>query len=186
MQTLEEASAHLCHGLMDRRSRWRTCLHEAGHVVAARRLFGRAGGAAVFEDGSGVADVGRQVDVPASFKDALATAAGAAAESLGERYSPPPVPMPVPLEVAYPEAAGRLKADVAMLMPDEVAIARWCIHGREGEPDLWARRHGWVQAAAQDFIAEHRHEIVDSATALFGRGIVRLPALPGKGVAHVD
>lgn len=165
--------------------RWTTCLHEAGHVVAARHLFGRPGAAVVFGDGAGLASIGRDEEVPASFKDALVMAAGSAAASLADLYPPPPMPMPVPLEVAYPESAKPLRAGIATVMSDAVAIARWCIRGREGEPDMWARRHDWVEAAAQDFVADHRREIVDIATALFGRGIIRLPAPPGKGVAHV-
>jgi len=86
--------------------RWKTCLHEAGHAVAGRHLLKRATGAAVFGNGSGVANLGNGADVPVSFREAMAAAAGEAAESLADKYAPPEVPLPVPLETAYPEIAG--------------------------------------------------------------------------------
>jgi hypothetical protein len=104
---------------------WKTCLHEAGHAVAGRRLLKRTTGAAVFGNASGVADLGGGSDVPVSFREAAkAAAAGGAAESLASQWAPPDVPLPVPLEMAYPRIAGPLAARVAKLMPDETAIAR--------------------------------------------------------------
>jgi hypothetical protein len=128
----------------------------------------------VFGNASGVADLGRDGGIPASFKEAMATAAGKAAESLARKCAPPQVPLPVPLETAYPEAAGPLMDRVTGLMTDDTAIARWCIEGREGEAHMWARRHDWVRAAAEDFVAEHQQEIVEVAERLFGRGIMTI------------
>ena len=90
--------------------------------------------------------------------------------------APPEVPLPVSLETAYPQTAGRLAARVAKLMPDETAIARWCIQGRESQPRLWTRRHRWVYSAADGFVSEYQQEIVDIALRLYERGIVTLLA----------
>jgi len=155
---------------------WKTCLHEAGHAVAGRRLLKRTTGAAVFGNGSGVADLGGGNDVPISFREAMAAAAGKAAESLADQYAPPEEPLPVPLEITYPQTAGRLAAGVAKMMPDETAIARWCIQGRESQPRLWTRRHRWVYSAADGFVSEYQQEIVDIALRLYERGIVTLLA----------
>lgn len=171
---------------VDRQVRWRVCVHESAHIVAARRLTGCSAGAAVFTNGSGVADIGSEGGVPKSFKEALATAAGPAAEAIADQHPVPQVELPVPLEVTYPEAAGRLKAGVMTIMTDHVALARWAIENRETEPEMWAKRHGWVMDAAEEFVLEHWEEIVEVATALFGRGMVRLPAEPEKGLEHVD
>jgi len=166
---------------------WRTCLHEAGHAVAGWRLLHRTTRAAVFGNGSGVADLGGEGGVPVCFKDAAATAAGKAAESLADLYPPPLVAMAEPLEKTYPEEAGRLMAGVASLMPDEVAIARWCIEGREDQPNLWAKRHDWVRASASEFVLEYQHEIVETAAGLYARGVITLPAEPAQeGTVHVD
>jgi hypothetical protein len=154
---------------------WKTCLHEAGHAVAGRRLLKRTTRAAVFGNGSGVADLGGGNDVPISFREAMAAAAGKAAESLADQYAPPELPLPVPLERAYPQTAGPL-ARVAKLMPDETAIAKWCIQGREIQPRLWTRRHRWVYSAADGFVSEYQQEIVDIASRLYERGIVTLLA----------
>ena len=167
--------------IADRKARWRTCIHEGAHMVAGGRLLGQTTRAAVFNDASGVADVGDgENDVPTSFKDALVTAAGSAAEFLADLYPPPQVALPVPLEVAYPESAGRLLTSVATMMTDDVAVARWCIRGRETQPDLWAGRHEWVRSGATEFVIENRHQVIEVATSLYGRGIVSLPAEPAK------
>ena len=137
--------------------RWKTCLHEAGHAVAGRHLLKRTTRAAVFGNGAGVADLGGGNDVPVSFREVKAAAA-------------------VPLETAYPQNAGRLAAGVAKMMPDETAIARWCIQGRESQPRLWSRRHRWVYSAAAEFVSEYQREIVAVAAQLYEKGVVTLLA----------
>jgi hypothetical protein len=68
-----------------------------------------------------------------------------------------------------------------------VAIAGWCIAGIETQPERWANRFHWIHREAQIFVARHQQEIVETATALFARGITTLPAEPAqKGIAHVD
>ena len=50
---------------------------------------------------------------------------------------------------------------------------------------MWAVRHEWVMSSAEEFVEEHRREILEVATGLFTRGIIAIPAQPEKGVAHV-
>jgi len=158
---------------------WKMSLHEAGHAVAGRHLLKRTTRAAVFGNGFGVVDLGGGTDVPISFREAKAAAAGKAAESLASQFDPPEVQFPVLLlEETYPETAGPLVACVAKLMPDETAIARWCIQGCEGQPWLWAKRHRWVYSAAAEFVSEYRREIVDIAAELYERGVVTLETEP--------
>ena len=147
--------------------------------MAGRTLLKCTTRAAVFGDASGVAQVGSN-GVPSSFKEALAIAAGAAGEKLADLNNPPVVPWPVPLEVAYPEVAEPMRAGIVALMTDDVAIARWCIDGHERKPAMWSIRHDWLCSSALEFVLEHRHEIFETATSLYGRGIITLPVEPAK------
>jgi hypothetical protein len=161
-------------------ARWKTCLHEAGHVVSGKVLLKHTSRAIVFGDGGGVADVGGEGGVPFLFEDALTTAAGGAAESLADLHPVPDLPLPVPLEVVYPDVVEPKRLAVRKMMTDEVAVARWCIAGIETQPDRWANRFHWIRREARLFVARHQREIVEVATVLFGRGIVTLPAEPAK------
>jgi len=159
-------------------SRWRTCLHEAGHAVVGRVLLGHTTRAAVFEDGWGVADVGDGGGVPTSPEAAITVAAGPAAEALADRFPPPEAaqvqPSP-PLEARYPDRAASLKADLRTTMLDDVAIARWCIAGFESRPLRWTRQYEWVYQQADALIRRRRREIVSVAKRLFAEGLATLP-----------
>ena len=163
---------------VDNNMMWRTCLHEAGHVVAGQMLLKRVVGAMVFSDASGVTNMGAGTAVPRSFGEAMATAAGIAAGTLASHYAPPDIPLPIPLDKAYPEAVEPAQAAIATVISDDVAIARWCIQGRETQPDMWAKHHDWVHSSAQEFVLENRHAIIEVATVLYGCGIITLPATP--------
>jgi hypothetical protein len=155
-------------------ARWRVSLHEAGHAVAGRHLLRRTARAVVFDDPCGLADLGGEGAVPASFAEALATAAGPAAEVLAEHHAPPESPLAVPLEVTYAEEVKPLREKVSRCMPDHIAVARWCIGGIEKQPDRWAKRYNWVHREARILVARHRQEIVEPARRLFERGLVTL------------
>lgn len=171
----------------DGTARWRTCLHEAGHAVAASRLLKRVATAVVFDGHRGAAYYDRNYPALRTFDEALATAAGHEAESLADRHDTPEIEPGPALEVAYPEQAKPLIAQIGQSVPDAVAIARWCIAGIEAQPERWANRFYWLHREARIFVARHREEIVKTATVLFGRGITTLPAEPAqKGIAHVD
>ncbi len=160
--------------------RWRTCLHEAGHVVAGVALLKQTSRAAVFSDGGGVACLGGGSDVPQTDEEALAVAAGIAAGALSHEYQPPQVqPLP-PVEDRYPELASRLKARSGTTMSDDEAIARWCIQGVEGRPHRWKRRHDRLHDQAASFVTVYTGKILEVATALFGCGVITLPAGPAR------
>lgn len=166
-------------------ARWRAALHESGHVVAGRRLLGRTTRAAVFADGGGIADMGGGSPVPQSDAEALSVAAGIAAGVLADNCPPPQVLMSPPVETRYPQLAARLKTERQTIISDDTAIARWCIEGVESRPHRWARRHDWIHDQAASFVDAHKLEIFEVATALFGRGVITLPAEPAKGESHV-
>jgi hypothetical protein len=139
----------------------------------------------VFGDGSGVAAVGG--GVPASFKEAMVAAAGICGDMLGLLYTPPKGVSATPADVADPDTSQRVHAAMGAIMSDRVALARWAILDHESKPLTWVARHEWVLSSAQEFVLEHRHEILETATDLFTRGIVNLPAEPaGKDQDHVD
>jgi hypothetical protein len=171
-------------GESERRIRtWHGALHESAHLVAARVLLKKSGTAMVFGEGGGVAEVGG--GVPASFKEAMVAAAGIFGDVLALSYPPPEGLSPTPAEVAAPQTAQRLKAAYGRVMSDRMAVAQWCIADRECEPDTWAARHAWVFSSAEEFVQEHRQEVVAVATELFSRGVITLPAQPEEGAEHV-
>ena len=155
-------------------ARWRTCLHEAGHAVAGQALSTRPVKAAVYDDNLGAAYLDFS-GVPRTFEEALAVAAGPAAEELAELHAPPQATPPVALAVAYPERTGPLMAQLRESLSDTVAIARWCIGGIENQPDRWAKRPCWIHREARFFVSQHQHEIVEVAKRLFGTGLATLP-----------
>ena len=171
----------------NRQARWRTCLHEAGHAVAGRVLLGDVARAVVFGDGCGAAYLRSDASSHASFEQALAIATGPAAEMLASRYTPPNGAPARALEAAYGEPAAALRKGLRESPTDADAIARWCIAGVEDQPERWVNRFHWIHREARLFVAEHQDQIVETAAALYGRGIVTLPAEPAeKGVERVD
>lgn len=170
----------------DNAARWRVCMHEAGHAVAGRAALKRAVRAVVYDDNVGAAYLGIADASPRTFEEALAVAAGPAAEALADKYVPPQVPPPVALEAAYPELAKPLIAQLRQSPSDAVAIARWCIRGVEKQPERWANRYNWIHREARIFVARHQQEIVDIATGLFTRGIMTLPVEPARRLAHAE
>ncbi len=156
--------------------RWKTCLHEAGHAVAGRRLLKRTVTAAVYEDDMGAAYLGAEDAIPRTFEEALSIAAGPAAEALADVHAVPQVSPPAPaLTVTYPESATPLVAQLRQSPPDHVAIARWCIGGVENQTERWANRFHWIHREAELFVARHQQEIVDAAEGLYTDGIITLP-----------
>jgi hypothetical protein len=149
-------------------------LGAAGHAVAGRHLLRRTARAVVFDDPCGLADLGGNGGVPASFLEALAVAAGPAAEALADLNAPHEAPLPLPLEVAYAEQVKPLREKLQHCMPDHIALARWCIGGIEKQPDRWANRHNWIHREARIFVARNREEIVEIARRLFPNGLATL------------
>ena len=161
------------------RTRWRVCLHEAGHAVAARRLLHCTAKAMIYEDGFGAAYYGNGC-IPKTFDDVLAIAAGPAAESLFEQFAPPTFAPAPPVQVTYPEAGSELRAQLRESVPDAKAIARWCIAGIEKQPERWVNRYYWIGREASLLVVRYAQEIVETATGLFAHGIITLPAEPAQ------
>ena len=158
--------------------RWRTCLHEAGHAVAGRLLLKRTIKAVMYADDVGAAYLEIDGAIPRTFEEALAVAAGPAAESLAEQYAPPQAQPAPALEAAYPESTAPLEAQLRQSPPDAAAIARWCIGGVEEQPERWVRRFHWIHREALILVARHQQEIVQVATGLFGCGIMAVGTEP--------
>jgi len=154
--------------------RWKTCLHEAGHAVAGSLLLKRAIKAVVYDDDVGAAYLEIDGAIPRTFEEALAVAAGTAAESLADQYAAPQTRPATAMVSAYPESTAPLEAQLRQSPPDAVAIARWCIGGVEEQPERWVRRFHWIHREALILVARHRQEIVEAATGLFGQGIISL------------
>ena len=158
--------------------RWKTCLHEAAHVVAASVLLNDERVAAVVFSGGGLAFI----DVPDPLRtvdQALAIAAGTAAESLAETNAPPQaepataaaVRVDVPKERS---AHAVLMSDLKAARPDAERIAAWCIMGHPNDPDRWKSRYVWIHHEASLFVRNHATEIVKIASRLYTGGIVTL------------
>ena len=158
--------------------RWQVCLHESGHVVAASVLLNDERGAAVVFSGGGLAFI----DVPdplCTFNQAMAIAAGHAAESLAETNAPPqetPAPAAVVREDAPKgqSAHATLMADLKASRPDADRIAAWCILNHPKDPDRWKSRYVWLHREAGLFVRNHAAEIVNLASRLYAGGIVTL------------
>ncbi len=73
-------------------TRWRVCIHEAGHAVAGHQLLKCTARTVVFDDGVGAADIGVDTTDLRTFEEVLAVAAGPAAEFLAEKCALPDVP----------------------------------------------------------------------------------------------
>ncbi len=158
--------------------RWKTCVHEAGHAVAGRVMLKRTVKAAVYDAHHGAAYLGRDDATPRTFEEALAVAAGQAAEVLADGHAPPQESPPPPLTMTYPEAVAPLMAQLRQSPRDSVSLARWCIRGIEDQPERWTKRFYWIRHEADLFVARHREEIVAIASQLYERGIVTLEAEP--------
>ena len=134
--------------------RWKTCLHEAGHAVAGFRLLKRTVKAAVYEAGVGAAYLDIEAAIPRTFEEALAIAAGPAAEELAEHHAPPQVsPPPPPLTSTHPHVIAPLVAQLRQSPRDAVAIAHWCIGGIEEAPERWTNRFHWIRREAGLFVS---------------------------------
>ena len=162
-------------------TRWRVCIHEAGHAVAGHQLLKCTARTVVFDNGVGAADIGVDTTDLRTFEEVLAVAAGPAAEFLAEKCALPDVPPFAPLETLYPTNAIPLKAQLQKSPSDAVSIARWCIRGIEQQPDRWANRFHWIHREARILVARHQQEIVELATDLFAKG---LTTLPGSWLQH--
>ena len=156
-------------------SRWRIALHEAGHVVAGAFFAnGTPAGAVLLPEGGGLAYL-TAGDAPRTFGEALAVAAGLAAEALVADCDPPAVGDTIQADAPTPELTAcveRAEADYKKALPDDTRLARWACETLPGHPERWAGRVYWIRAAADDFVRRHAAEIVAVAGELYRLGIV--------------
>jgi len=146
--------------------RWRTALHEAGHVVLARVLGSPRNFAAVFDDDGGMAFDKLPND---SIEAALVTAAGRIAESLADTFSAP-MDQPAPSAFSsadskdFRRAGDRHEKDTPC---DEDRVAQWCIAGHADLVESWAQRHAWITSYARGLVAENAELIRRVAEHLY-------------------
>lgn len=159
--------------------RWKTCLHEAGHIVAGRTALKRTVKAVVYNDGVGAAYLEIDGGLPRTFEEALAVAAGSEAEALAEAHAPPEASQPAPaLTTTDSQSVKPMVTQLRRSPSDAVALAQWCIRGIENEPDRWAKRCYWIRREANLFVARHQQQIVDAAKGLYANGFTTLEAEP--------
>lgn len=152
---------------------WPLCLHEAAHAVAAVHLLDVPVARATIGAGWGVADTGADTNDPPTFRAAVVSACGSAAERLARLHPPPPRP-PRTAEGIAPATARGLAADVVTLPTDDDAVARWCLDANRQDWRTWRRRLLTVRWAARQFVNQHAHEIVAVARRLYSRGVVSI------------
>lgn len=165
-----------------------TCVHEAGHAVISVVLKPPdhpANAAAVVLDTPGrieyrpapAGGLAYSQSGLSDFDDAIVIAAGeAATDFLLPAIRPPAIRAPRRglLKRTIPGGAESLEADCADpgLVEDEVKLARFCIEGRERNPEQWAGRHSKIVYHAALLVKENARRIIEAADELFATGLV--------------
>jgi len=152
-------------------ARWRTSVHEAGHLIAAWRYYRNKDARAVLHgDDSGTAIVGGEDDLLAAI---VSMAGPIAAAELSD--SPPPSE-PVRTTPEALQRSGRVQAmEVAIeahtgeATPDDRQRAvAWAT--KHPAPSAWAERFHVVCDEARQFVMIHREEILEAARHLYLTG----------------
>jgi hypothetical protein len=162
--------------------RWKTALHESGHLTAAHVLGGKVYGAVLFPDLGGLASF----DELSPDAVAFATAAGPIAGTLSERFDPPALTDALPTSPLTPDEIerlpvfdsaasiaadlGRSAGDRKAGVDDDVSLAQWAIQGRWDDPDCWAERVAFAQHVAGEIVRDNADTIVRVARELYTRG----------------
>ena len=159
-------------------SRWRACLHEAGHGAAAIATGGAVdaitiGSVSGGYRGSCLAKSRSPID------DAFCVAAGPASERLLSHISAPELPPSTPAELPTTQSvhlAGRTVSPAWLIggspPSDDCRIALWAISGVEDQPERWAGRVAWVHAEAESIIRHNAGLVLQLARELFIRGVL--------------
>jgi len=166
-------------------ARWKSCFHEAAHLLAAAVLMGRSSRAMVLNDGGGLANVGDGGGVPKTDEEAIVVAVGEVAGELAKKYSRPHGPLRIWLEASQPRLTiSQVRSALldGTVPDDDTVIARWCIAGNERRPHRWRRRFDWLDEQAHAFVEAHEHELVALAGQLFLHGTITLPATPAERI----
>jgi len=153
---------------------WRVALHESGHLLAAVALCGRRNVKAVLHPaGGGEADI--QIGaIPRSLPEAVALAAGQAAESLADAHPAPPLtPFDAPL---WPSTLAALTGSptpppaLPIVWSDSAGIGFWAVQRYLHHPDRWADEAQYVRGQADAFCRRNAARIVEVATELYANG----------------
>lgn len=175
--------------MSEREERWKTALHEAAHVCAARALNGwnTSTDAKVSESGRGVASMPFGLT---PFNSAAVSAAGIYGEKLAAifpapaRRRRPPMPPPgftaarIRAEAAKESAEKAAREGYARGNNDDEQIARFCISLHPESPDEWRMAFDRVHATARQAVWEHQAEIQRLALKLFHSGYVEIAGDP--------
>lgn len=167
----------------DRYHRWRTSLHEAGHVAAiivlARRhheiptLCG-----AMLVSGGGLAYGTYPAKENPCYPDgAIIAASGKHGEKLANRFRPPRLqeqptaitPDTPPAKMSTETFKG-FEQDHKEGAFDSDKVRDYCTRTKIGE--LWSRRYKEVHREARQIIRDHKREVIAIARLLYERGMV--------------
>lgn len=161
----------LRHPGRQKRIRWQTALHEAGHAVAYSFLCGQSSRASVNRDGTGECLHSRVVaDLHA---DSICIASGEAAEIWA--FYPMPAAKPRGTRRRPVKRAGRSDAENLRLL-SRLDQSELKVYGvRTNLPAL-----GVIQDQAADFVHEHLDRILAVARVIFRRGVAFVPAVKAK------
>ena len=161
----------------DDQDRWEICIHEAGHVVAAIVLGGKCSRVVATSDG-GVAHSLKLCPTDHAF----VVASGPMADEL---LSSTPAPqlkiedLPVSAESSNDldaEPANQVEAIAALGAPgpsDDQQLAEWAISNYPGDPERWAPRVYWAREIARRIVSDHREKIIDVATELYRKHVLK-------------
>ena len=172
-------------------TRWKTALHEAGHICTARALNAwETSCHARIREANGGGGVATLPPGLTPFQSAVATAAGDHAARL-------PFDAPArrrrPRQPSHTTAAGIRARAAAAAAEDALAhsvrrvcetgndadfVARYCISTHPENPDEWRFAFDAVHADSRRLVWELRDEIHRIATMLFHRGAVTIPGNP--------
>jgi hypothetical protein len=171
---------------MNQLSRWKTSLHESGHLMAGKILLrDEMGYAVVLPTGGGIAFTGDEAEGRRlTFNEILGIVVGPVAERLAERHNlPDEIPKPSSVvEPGPPEKSEytNFKSIMKTTETDSVKIAKWCVLECPDNPERWVQRYRWIHREAERFVRDYESEIVKIARKLFCGGIVFL----SKGSNH--
>jgi hypothetical protein len=171
----------------DRIGRWKTCLHEAGHVVAAIG-FGATGRSVLSENGGGLTDVTSDLP-PSVVVAAIYAAAGRCGEKLADDWPPPAVDAAeLPSQTAMlPTPASPEQSAAIMAILTDSQFVDLCAEKIGLPSSLFGLWRQFVKKCADELVSQHELEIVNNAMHIFrdGRAVVA-PAISQSAAAAAE
>lgn len=167
----------------DRQERWTVAIHESGHIVAGYVLGATLYSAEIVNHCGAASYNGL-----CRFDDAMAIAAGPAAE---EAFADVPPPATDPAPVDLPQLAQRRAAGapphstilatnpLGIWVSDARRLAEWATYGIEDEPERWAGRVYASRVYGDRIVRDHAELVLKVARELFHRGLLLAADLAG-------